>query len=779
MLHSFYQRCWTSGQIPKAWKTADVIGIPKEGKPANLPSSYRPIALTPHLGKLYERIVKERLQNHLDSNNVLPQVQAGFREGRSCMEHVYTLLEDIKNQNNRWRKFITTAAFFDIKKAFDCVWHQKLLDKLLTIGVTGRLYRFIKAFLDEREIRVKVGSATSPSHTIDMGVPQGSVIAPILFNIMLCDIDQATDDKGLRKALYADDLSIWASHDKNSRKKAMDSFQHHVDKIQRYMEENGFQLSPEKTVLMIFGRGRPDKEAYHIKIQDQVIRPSTSVKFLGVTIHQNLGWQAHFNKAITKAKKATNALKLLSYQDWATPRSLLLIARALVRSQLLYGHPVTFTAPGYQWTSLKATDCQAVKIALGLPRSANNTLTYQEAGWLPLDEEFRRLNSHFEVQLHANHYNPGPEIGNPPNRREKAYRRVHEATNSTTVALKDNTKKLWEESQSSIQEVVPKPTIYPKRWKQAKPSIITTLPGKITKKDNPNILSVQAKEMIATNYKDHLQVYTDGSIQDDQSTGSAATIPDLKISHKNCLNPGVSIFTAELQALHMACLTLLEIPGPPTRAVILSDSKSALQALQNGNGSNRRELQAEILHLCHQIVERGTELTLQWIPSHSGIRGNDQADSEAKKAARDGQPLNLQLSPKEMKTKLTNASVHLHEEALRRECQAKGWLHQPRTQKRLTQGLPRRNLEILTRLRTNCRRGTYQKRTCECGHPANLQHILAPCQDLQERTQNLDKYAKDNSLTSKDFLLPHPNLGLEPARALSSAIIRAKITSWF
>lgn len=71
IVHS-YQRCWTTEQIPKAWKTADVIGILKEGKPANLASSYCPIALTPHLGKLYERIVKERLQNHLDSKDVLP-----------------------------------------------------------------------------------------------------------------------------------------------------------------------------------------------------------------------------------------------------------------------------------------------------------------------------------------------------------------------------------------------------------------------------------------------------------------------------------------------------------------------------------------------------------------------------------------------------------------------------------------------------------------------------------------------------------------------------------
>ncbi|KAL8559997.1 hypothetical protein ACOMHN_041468 [Nucella lapillus] len=88
MLHSSFQSCWTSGSIPMDWKKATVTAIPKDGKPPQQPFSYRPIALTPHLGKLYERVLKNRLDYHLEKNDILPLFQASFRKGRNCMKHV-------------------------------------------------------------------------------------------------------------------------------------------------------------------------------------------------------------------------------------------------------------------------------------------------------------------------------------------------------------------------------------------------------------------------------------------------------------------------------------------------------------------------------------------------------------------------------------------------------------------------------------------------------------------------------------------------------------------
>ncbi|KAL8589636.1 hypothetical protein ACOMHN_016020 [Nucella lapillus] len=147
--------CWTTGNIPKDWKKATVVAIPKNGKPPQQTSSYRPIALTPHLGKVYERVLKNRLDHHLEKNEILPLCQAGFRKGRNCMEHVVRLIEDTKKWSLKGKNKKTVAIFFDIKKTFDSVWHAKLLNKMGALGITGRMYNFIQTFLDSREITVK------------------------------------------------------------------------------------------------------------------------------------------------------------------------------------------------------------------------------------------------------------------------------------------------------------------------------------------------------------------------------------------------------------------------------------------------------------------------------------------------------------------------------------------------------------------------------------------------------------------------------------------------
>ena len=123
------------------------------------------------------------------------------------MEHVVRLSKHVKK--SPYGHCTTVATFFDIKRAFYTVWDAKLLDKMQALGITGRLYKFVQTFLDSRRMAVKVGDSKSKSHTLDMEVPQGSVVAPTLFSIILHDI-QRVGRPGLSISLYADDLAIWA-----------------------------------------------------------------------------------------------------------------------------------------------------------------------------------------------------------------------------------------------------------------------------------------------------------------------------------------------------------------------------------------------------------------------------------------------------------------------------------------------------------------------------------------------------------------------------------------
>ena len=216
---------------------------------------------------------------------------------------------------------------------------------------------------------VKVGDSKSKSHTLDIGVPQGSVVAPTLFSIMLHDI-QRVGRPGLRISLYADDLAIWADcpANKNHRRHALERFRQSVDHIQTYMKSNGFELSAEKTVLMVFTREVQSRGDFWVRIGGNVLQPSKQAKFLGVTITQSLTWMPHFRSLITKARRATSMIKLLKGETWVTPKSLVHLTRALVRSRLTYGHGAFITATDSLWLDLDRAVLAALKAALGLPR---------------------------------------------------------------------------------------------------------------------------------------------------------------------------------------------------------------------------------------------------------------------------------------------------------------------------------------------------------------------------------------------------------------------------
>ena len=205
---------------------------------------------------MYERVIKNRLEYHCESKKVFPVCQAGFRRGRGVTDHLVKLGEHIGRAIAR-RKVLLTC-FFDISRAYDQVWHAKLLQKLNKVGISGNMYNFIRSFLSDRSMQVRWKGATSTTKGVSMGVPQGSVIAPLLFNIMVHDVDTAVKGKVVL-TMYADDLAIWTDthfrrlHTNSSWvKHSMKLFQEAVDGVDHFMQVNGFALSSQKTVFLPF-----------------------------------------------------------------------------------------------------------------------------------------------------------------------------------------------------------------------------------------------------------------------------------------------------------------------------------------------------------------------------------------------------------------------------------------------------------------------------------------------------------------------------------------------
>ena len=198
---------WEQNSIPSAWKHATVKPILKVGKNKNDINSYRPIALTNTISKLMEKLIVKRLSWYLEKHNLLNPSQSGFRKFRSTCDPVIRLLHEadisVKSGN------ITIGILIDFSKAFDLLWIDGLLLKMMGLNITGRLLNWTKNFLTNRSYRVKIGDALSSEYSSINGTPQGSAYSPLLFLIMVNDFPLLSPNTS--EGLFADDCTVWRS----------------------------------------------------------------------------------------------------------------------------------------------------------------------------------------------------------------------------------------------------------------------------------------------------------------------------------------------------------------------------------------------------------------------------------------------------------------------------------------------------------------------------------------------------------------------------------------
>ena len=209
LLLSLFNRSWHSHTFPSCWKPTTIIPIHEPGKPTSSPSFFRPISLTSCISKLFERLILSHLTFHLESNHLLSTCQARFRPGKSPLDQILSqsIWDGFQKKKPPDR---TSLASVDFSKAFDSVWHSALFHKLLSLKLPPCFVLWVRSFLFDRRAKVQVGGSHSRSFRIRRGVPQGSVLGPVLFILFVDDI---TKDllRGAHASLYADDLAIWSS----------------------------------------------------------------------------------------------------------------------------------------------------------------------------------------------------------------------------------------------------------------------------------------------------------------------------------------------------------------------------------------------------------------------------------------------------------------------------------------------------------------------------------------------------------------------------------------
>ena len=218
-----------------------MMPVHKKGKDKSKSSSYRPISLTSCVVKTMERVVNGRLMWFLESNKILSEQQAGFRQFRSTEDQVTYLAQEVEDAFQN--KNVLLATWIDLQKAFDKVWTDGLLVKVQRCGIGGNMYKWISSFLNNRRARVSVDGKQSRKFLLRHGVPQGGVISPTLFLIFIDDLVSKLP-RGVKIALYADDLVMWCTEEYAGT--ARYRMQQAADVLTAWTEEWNVSINKEK-----------------------------------------------------------------------------------------------------------------------------------------------------------------------------------------------------------------------------------------------------------------------------------------------------------------------------------------------------------------------------------------------------------------------------------------------------------------------------------------------------------------------------------------------------
>ena len=277
--------------FPNAWKLSTIVPLPKVPHP-NSASDLRPVALTPLPGKLMEKLICSRLQGWLSENGLLTSVQHGFRKKRSTISAIAALLDALyKNINRNKNSYI---IYLDLKKAFDTISHDKMIGKLRALGLDEITLSWFRSYLTDRCQCVKLNNMISDTLPITYGVPQGSILGPILFTIYINDIANIVNC-GI--VLYADDTVIF-HHDKNI-------LQNNLKLISDWCNKNLLTINVKKSHWMKTRIcGEVDDVEVHgnvvFKVRNNELSEVDLYKYLGLYIDNNLNFQSHHKKLISQ-----------------------------------------------------------------------------------------------------------------------------------------------------------------------------------------------------------------------------------------------------------------------------------------------------------------------------------------------------------------------------------------------------------------------------------------------------------------------------------------------
>ena len=361
--------------FPNCWKQANIIPLFKKDD-KSIPSNYRPVSLLSCVGKVLERIIFKNVYNFLYSSNIFYKYQSGFVPGHSTVSQLIEMFDSVCKA--RERRENTCIIFCDLSKAFDRVWHEGLLFKLNQYGIRNDLLEWFQDYLNNRQQRVLIGDSYSNFLNTNAGVPQGSVLGPLLFLVYVNDL---MENMSCFVRLFADDSSLQYSSPYPAEIEIV--LNHDLETLITWSKLWLMKFNPNKTNAMWYshlqGNGYPELVFDNIPL-NFIDRH----KHLGITFQNDYKWTYHIENLVQTASKKIAVMRSLKYKLNRTTLSTLYIV--FIRPVLEYADVVWDGCNEENSEKLEKLQLDAAKIVTGLPCYASRESLYQETGWEPLKE---------------------------------------------------------------------------------------------------------------------------------------------------------------------------------------------------------------------------------------------------------------------------------------------------------------------------------------------------------------------------------------------------------
>jgi len=607
-----------TGEYPAKWKQSKVAFLKKPDKPDyTLPNSYRPISLLPDASKIFERVLNLRLKYHVNTQGMINKLQFGFRSGIAAEQSAFKLANDIFTGFKTNKD--TLAVFLDVKNAFPSVWSNGLIFKLLQTNLPKPYTRVLHSYLTNRSAAVLIDENNATHKKLNRGIPQGSVLSPLLWNLFANELFQIAERKGVQMISYADDTVLYITSDQDI-KKTEEKLNSTINLFHTWSQKWMIEFSTAKTKAVLFSRKykQGDKYKPQLTMNKDKIELVTEFTYLGIIFDSKLNWKTHIKTKISNSIPDINKYRALCRKHFGLPAiSTKLLIERVITPRLTYGAIVWSPALNlnYNHKTLKQFDRAAGLAITTCYKTSGTDALLIICGLMPIKLKLEKIiiSSMFNT-LSSDRLTTVLEIDKiySIHKEYKAYQSPLQMALmllSKTETVINGTGTL---NYSNLEKQVDKSNL-------PHPAILTN--SHITHKTKREAIDFEAND------ESHVKVYTDAGYKAETNIGYAIVVAVNGETHRiirGSLPPSDSVFHGELTAVKLAIKFVTE--GNLQNCAIFSDSHAVVSAMSSRSVSDRL-----VVDTRHELLVAHENLNckLHWIPGHSNIKFNELAHKEA------------------------------------------------------------------------------------------------------------------------------------------------------